>query len=192
MTIKNDILVFLLTNPHIQKLEYRLRWYTIAPKEYRYGLYGAIQKDDIIIRTKGASGPKAGASYDYSYDSFELTPNFNITNWSDQAFFIHECTHAVIDMKNIGKHSAHEDEAMAYMAEALFLEAAKKPPLGKQSIRKLAHQIAKQMLKAHKKKVPNADAGKLVKEIAKHPMYKTTALYNSNRFNRGFIHWLLR
>ena len=192
MSTKHECLVFLLTDPNIQKLDYTFLRYTIAPIEYRQYLYTAIQKDDIIIRTKGASGPQAGASYDHSYDSFELNSNFSITNCRDQAFFIHECTHAVIDMKNIGKHSGQEDEAVAYLAEALFVESSKKNPLGQESIRILAHKIAKDLLKSRKKKVLDTDARKLVQEVARNPMYNTIALYNSNRFNRGFIHWLLR
>ena len=192
MTLKHDIMVFLLTNPNVQKLNFQFLRYKISSKEYSDALYSALQTDEIIIRTKGATGPAAGASYDHSYDSFELKPNFSISNWRDQGFFIHESTHAVLDMKNIGPHSGHEDEAVAYLAEAIFLESAKKSPLGDQSIRLISQSIAKGLLASHQKKVSDADAKKLVREVAKHPMYQSSTLYNSNRFNRSLIHRILR
>lgn len=190
--IKHALLVFLVTEPHILKLDYTLLRYTIEPDEYRYNLYKAIQRDDIIIRTEGAAGANAGASYDLGYDSFELPSNFSIARRRDQAFFIHECTHAIIDMKNIGDHSGHEDEAVAYLAEALFLESFKKEALSKHPIRKMAHKIAKDLLKTGGEKVPDADARKLVHEVSIEKSYKTRAKYNSNKFDRGFIQWLFR
>ena len=192
MTIKHDILVFLLTNLNIQQLNFEFLRYKIFPKDYSSSLYLALQSDNILIRTKGAAGPSAGASYDPSYDSFELRPNFSISNWRDQGFFIHESTHAIVDMRNIGPHSGHEDEAVAYLAEAIFLESSKKSPLGNQSIRMISHSIAKGILSSRQIKVSDADAKKLVSEVAQHPMYQSTALYNSNRFKRDLIHRLLR
>ena len=190
--IKHEFLVFLVTEPHIRKLDYSLLRYTINPDDYRYDLYKAIQRDDIEIRIEDGSGGSARASYDFGYDSFELPQDFSITRWRDQAFFIHECTHAIIDIKNIGDHSAHEDEAVAYVAEALFLESLKKDALSGHSIRTMAHKIAKDMLKTGKKKVADTDAEKLVNEVSMEEDYSTRVVYNSNKFDLGPIRWCLR
>ena len=191
--LKHNILVFLCTNKNIAKLDFIFRFNRIKPVDYSQRLYRAIQRDDIIIRTKGAAGPQAGASYDVGYDSFELKPNFSITNWRDQGFFIHESTHAVIDLKKIGKHSAFQDEAVAYFAEALFLEALGMSPLSSHHIRKISHEIAKDFLKGKTAAVPLKKIKELEKEVKKVPMYRNGRReYNSNGFDRPWYKTLLR
>ena len=192
MKIQNDILRFLILNPNIEHLDFTFLRYAISPKEYRVAFVRNVQFEKIIIRTKEFKNSSAGASYDYGFDLFELSPKFSISNWRDQALLIHECTHAVIDMKKIGHHSGHEDEAVAYLAEAIFLESSKKPALTKQAIRTESHKIAQSILNSGNKKVPDTDAQKLVAEVARHPMYKSNPMYNSNRFEGGISHTIMR
>jgi hypothetical protein len=188
---KRDCLVFLLTDEGIRPLNFEIWTYRIASTDYSRSLYRAIQRGDIIIRTKGPMG-SAAASYVTNYDSFELERNFSIANWRHQGYFVHECTHAVIDMMNIGHHSAHEDEAVAYLAEALFLEASRRRPLGDDPIRAVSHRIAREILAAPQKKVSDIDAENLKNEVAKHPAYRSIGSYNSNRFERRWYEDVLR
>jgi len=196
MALKADILSFLRTNPNVGRLNFEfktpLRSYKVYPSAYAKDVADAIDKEDIIIRTKGAPSAGAGAGYDLNYDSFELSPTFSIGNWRDQAFLVHECTHAHLDIQSMGNHSGHENEAVAYLAEALFLEFAGNPPLGTEAIRVVAHSIAKGVVGKGSYTVPATDTGPLVAEVAKHPNYSSKVIYNANGFKRSMIHNLLR
>ena len=191
MTLKADILVFLITNPHIRRINFAFATYKVYPTAYQRDVADAIRRDDIVIRTRTPRAQLSGAVYDVNYDSLELSPQFAIGNWRDQAFLIHECTHAHLDMRNLGAHSAHEDEAVAYLAEAVFVEAAAQRPLGPEPIRVVAHEIARRVL-AGTYYVPAADSTRLVRQVAAHPLYAGTTVYRSNRFNRSWIHTILR
>src|SRR5262249_5365186 len=116
---------------------------------------------------------------------------FSISNWRDCGFPVHECTHALLDIQNLGDNDAHENEAAAYLAEAVYLESDGDPPLGVEQIRVVAHRIAKLILSGTYQ-VPESDANDLVHEVAIHPHYKTTTVYHSNGFNRSLIHRILR
>ena len=191
MALKDDIAQFLRTDKAINKLNFAFGRYKVYPSAYQRDVAGAVASGEIKVRTKGASSPAAGASYDRNYDSFELSPSFTITKRRDQGFLVHESTHAHLDIQSIGSHSGHEDEAVAYLAEAMFLEAAGAPPLGSEAIRVVAHRIAKSML-GGVYFVPGADVKALTAEVRKNPHYATQVTYNSNGFKRGIIHMLLR
>ena len=94
-------------------------------------------------------------------------------------------------MRNLGAHSAHLDEAVAYLAEAVFVEASGHQPLGPEAIRVVAHEIARRVL-AGTYYVPAADSTRLVRAVAADRLYTGTTVYRSNRFNRSFIERVLR
>jgi len=191
MSIKDDFEAFLRKNVSISKLNFAFGRLRVYPRAYQRDVADAIASDEITIRRNGPSTATAGASYDSLYDSLELSPSFNISSQRDQAFLIHECTHAHFDIQDIGLHSAHEDEAAAYVAEAVFLEASGYAPLGTESIRLVSHSIAKVVLNGTYT-IPTARCSSLVTEVARHPHYATSVAYNSNGFRRNIIHTLLR
>jgi hypothetical protein len=191
MALQADIVQFLRTNAYINRLNFAFRSFKVYPSAYQKDVADAIASGEIKVRTKGASSAAAGASYDMNYDSLELSPMFRLTSSRDQAFLIHECTHAHLDIQNTGAHAGHENEAVAYLAEAVFLEAAGQPALGPETIRTVSHRLARLVL-ARTYMIPPADATALVSEVSKHPNYSTTAKYNSNGFNRSLIHRILR
>jgi hypothetical protein len=80
---------------------------------------------------------------------------------------------------------------VAYLAEAVFLEAAGQPPLGSEAIRMVSHRIAKTVLTGIYQ-VPAVDTAALTSEVAKNPHYMTTVKYDSNGFNRNLLHRILR
>lgn len=191
MALKDEITRFLRTNAHIKQINFSFGSFKVYPSAYQKDVADAIASGEIKVRTKGASTAAAGASYDMNYDSLELSPVFNLSLLREQAFLIHECTHAHLDIQTLGTHSRHENEAVAYLAEAVFLEAARQPPLGSETIRTISHRLGKLVL-AKTYAIPAADVAALIAEVRKHPHYSGSATYNSNGFNRSLIHRALR
>src|SRR5882757_1011128 len=139
MARKEDIVNFLTTDANINRLNFAFRTYRVYPTAYQKDVANALRLDSIKIREEGGSSKSAKASYYMDFDLLSVSPTFNIHNWRDQAFLVHECTHAHLDIQNLGKHPGHENEAVAYLAEAVFLEAAGNNPLGTETIRIVAH-----------------------------------------------------
>jgi hypothetical protein len=50
-------------------------------------------------------------------------------------------------MLNLGTHSKGTNEAAAYLAEAILLEASSRPPLGGQEVRQVSQPIAQDVVK---------------------------------------------
>jgi hypothetical protein len=191
MAVKDDIAVFLRTNGHIKRINFAFGAFKVYPSAYQKNVADAIASEEIKVKTTGASSAAAGATYDMNFDSLELSRAFSIASPSDQGFVVHECTHAHFDIQNSGVHSAHEDEAAAYLAEAVFLEAAGQPPISSAKIRVISHRLAKCVLGGIYW-IPASDAAALTAEVAKHPHYATRAKYNSGGFNRSLIQKILR
>lgn len=191
MATKHDIAKFLTSNAFINRINFAFGKFKVYPSAYQKDVASVIASGEIKIRTSGASSSAAGASYDMKYDSLELSPTFSMASIRDQAFLVHECTHAHLDIQNTGAHSGHEDEAVAYLAEAIFLEAAGQPPLGSETIRIVSHRIAKAVLSGLYL-IPSADSADLTSEVAAHSHYASKVKYESNAFNRGFFQRMLR
>jgi hypothetical protein len=191
MTLEADITAFLRTNPFINNLNFSFGSFRVYPSAYRHDVASCIDSGQIKVRAKGGSSAAAGASYDMAFDSLELSPSFSIGSPDCQAFLIHECTHAHLDIQRIGAHSGHANEAVAYLAEAVFLQAAGQPPLGLQKIRVVAHSIAKTVLAGNYSVAPT-DVAMLTAEVATHPHYMTSVSYVSNGFDRGIMQRILR
>jgi hypothetical protein len=191
MAIKDDIVKFLRTNTLLNRINFSFSTFKVYPSAYQKDVADAVDSGEIKVRTKGTRSPVSGASYDMNYDSLELSTTFSIASPRDQAFLVHECTHAHLDIQNSGRHSGHENEAVGYLAEAVFLEAARQSPLGSETIRVVSHSIAKKVLSGTYRISPG-DAKALTDEVAKNPHYSTKVFYNSNGFNRSWIHKILR
>ena len=191
MAVQDDIVRFLRSAPSLTRINFEFRSFRVYPTAYQKDVADAIASGAVMVRTKGASSPAAGASYSINYDSLELSPAFHIGSIRDQAFLIHECTHAHLDIQCTGIQSAHENEAVAYLAEAIFLETLKQPPLGTESIRIVSHRLANMVL-AGTYTVSRVDTDALVSEVSKHSHYATTVNYISNGFKRGLVQQILR
>jgi hypothetical protein len=180
---------FLKKNVFIDSINFSFKRYKVYPSAYKKDVSKAISSGDVRIGTGVTKG--AGANYYNEFDRLELSPSFSIANWDDQAFLIHECTHIHLDIQDFGKHSGHENEAVAYLAEAVFLEASGNPALSGHAIRKVSHHIAKKILSGTYS-VPIKDANDLVKEVAAEPNYSSKSVYISNGFNRSLFCSILR
>ena len=167
------------------------RIYNIRPSDYTL-VANAIRDGNIIVRTEGVHGTEAGASYDPNYDSLELPPGFTLTSSINKALIVHECTHAILDIRNFGRFSNYENEAIAYLAEAIFLVASNQPALGNSSIRSISRRIAVDFVSRSGIWIRGTDFSQLVTAISGHPHYESSANSRSDRFNRSLIHEIFR
>ena len=189
--LRQQILSFLAANAQINKINFSLKHYKVYPRAYRFDVYNAIKKKDveIVLDSDLLLSPEA-AKYKSRYlffadDRICISPIFSINNMLDQGYLIHECTHAHIDNQSIGKHSYHENEAVGYVAHAVFLKARSKAtktllPSNKIRIFNIAFRIAERVL-AGSYKVDNFDANELKKAISVHPTYSAT----KNQYSDG-------
>lgn len=180
---KRDISWWLATNKTIEKINFSIKGrYKVWPKMYQSDVSYAIKGDRILVEISD-SYFQIEASYFPGFlifgDKLTVPCNFDISDYRQQATIIHECTHAHIDMRSIGEHSGHEDEAVAYIAEATFLVALNKQPLDKTSIRKLAYAIGKKVV-GGTYFVPDIDADGLIQAVARHPQYRKKKTYKSD------------
>jgi hypothetical protein len=160
--------------------------YSIQPSDYR-NVANAIRDGHIQVRTRRNFPAGSASQYHFGLDAIELPPNFSLYHSStNPAYIVHECTHAILDMRNIGNFSNWENEAVAFIAEAIYLEACQQKPLGSSSIRQISHSIAQGVL-GGSRTVSNSDFSSLISEISSHPLYAASPTINSNRFNRNFL-----
>jgi hypothetical protein len=176
--LSRNISWFLVTNPAIAKINFKFKRYKVYPTAYRSDVAYALKGEKIQVRIKNLKAG-LGAQYYYGLDELVVPPTFNLNNYRDQAYLIHECTHAHLDIQNIGAHLLQENEAVAYIAEAVFLEAIKQKPLGTRKLRTLSHEIARKII-GGTYEVSAGEADSLIKEIFKHPDYIKPAMVNSN------------
>ena len=189
MSTKTDIVNFLRTNPFIARLNFGFLSYKVYPTAYQKDVADAISSGEIKLGN-GLS-PGASATYYSNFDRLELSPSFTIGTSRDQGFLIHECTHAHLDIQRLGSHSGHENEAVGYLAEAVFLEAQGAAPLGSEAIRVVSRRIAKSIMSGTYL-VPATDTAALVGEVITNPHYSSKALYISDGFNRSRFNQILR
>jgi hypothetical protein len=189
MAIKDDLAAFLRTNRNIDKLNFAMGTFKVYPSAYRHDVADAIASGAIGVGKAVSAG--AGATYMMNYDTLELSSSFNVAAVQDQAYLVHECTHAHLDIQSLGWHSGHQNEAVGYLAEAVFLEAEAHPAISSHAIRRASHRIAKSILSGTYW-VSKVDFAALTAAVASEPLYATKARYNSNGFARGFVDSVLR
>ena len=189
MTLKSDVVTFLRTNSNLHKINFHFLTYYVYPKGYFTDVADMIDKGRITV---GVSAVLSGiANYYMDIDELNVKPSFTITNWKHQAYLVHECTHALLDYQHLGSGSAHEHEAVAYLAEALFLEAGGYSSLGGTAIRTESHRIAKLLISGTYTVSPT-DASSLVAFVAAEPLYAPKPPYESNGYDRSLKDSLLR
>ena len=189
MISKSVIVDFLRRDINISRINFSFGRYKVYPTAYQKDVADAIDSGEIVIGTAVSKG--AGATYILNFDSLELSHGFSLSTSEEKGLLVHECTHAHLDIQNFGSHSGHENEAVAYVAEAVFLEAAGYPPISTHPIRVISHGIAKKLL-AGAYSVGAADSATLVAAVAAEPQYSSKALYMSDGFNRSIVSKVVR
>jgi hypothetical protein len=188
MPISDDIRIFLVNNRCVQAINFfasgPTRSYSIQPLDYRH-VADAIRDGHIQVRTKTTIPAGASAQYDFVFDAIELLPNFSLyAPVTNTAYIVHECTHAILDMKTIGDFSNWENEAVAFLAEAIYLEACQQPPLSSDSMRQVSQRIAQGVL-GGSRTVSRSEFSNLISAVRSHPLYAAPRTITSNSFNRS-------
>ena len=134
--LASQIYLFLTTNKTIDRINFAFkgeeRIYKVYPSAYKIDVANFIRDEVIEVKRDNISSQnymESDAEYKsggWSHDTLVFIPTFNITTPINQGIVIHECTHAHIDIQNIGSHSRFEDEATSWLAQAVYLCALKK------------------------------------------------------------------
>ena len=188
--LRRDISWFLATNKTIDRINFAVKGkYKVYPSAFKSDVSYAIKGERI--RTTLGTVPRGGVAM-YSNggllgDKIVLSPLFALNDYRSQTVLIHECVHAHLDIQNIGRHSLYENEAVAYIAGGVYLEALKRKPSTKERFVWLAQAIAEKVLKGTYW-VPDQDSDPLIKAIARHPAYAGYPTTESNGA-WSYKHW---
>lgn len=129
MSLKEDVVNFLRTDPNIAKVNFEFDGFRVYPSAYTADVADAVAKGRIGVRTSSALNKGAGASYDPKFNEFNLAPGFNLTKIEHKTLLLHEATHAHMDLQAVGRMAREKAEAIGYLAEAVFITAAGYNPL---------------------------------------------------------------
>lgn len=150
MAMRTLISRFLTTNQKIGKLNFQLRLpargYPVWPEGYKNHIARAVTNRIILIAKYDRLPNEVVARYSHNYNVLMPRSHFDITNWWHQALLIHECIHALMDYCNFGAYSTRDSEAVAYIAEAVFLKASGKSPPTTLDVREKCKPIADAIL----------------------------------------------
>lgn len=125
MPIKSTFVSFLTTDPAFKAINFKFLAYKVYPEGYARDIAGCIASGGISIKQRFSDlGFKdTGGSYFASNDSYSLSAKFSLTTNYEKIIIAHESTHALQDYQRLGKVPVPEAEAVAYLAEALFVRA---------------------------------------------------------------------
>jgi hypothetical protein len=129
MSLEDDVVNFLRTDPNIGKVNFEFDGFRVYPSAFTTDVADAVASGRIGVRTSTALNKGAGASYDPKFNEFNLAPGFNLTTINHQTLLLHEATHAHMDLQAIGRVARERAEAIGYLAEAIFITAAGYNPL---------------------------------------------------------------
>jgi hypothetical protein len=147
----------------------------------------AIDSGDIAVEI-GSSGSQLGASYS-SWKGRRLDPgekkligkitvgsNSVVSNVIGKAGVFHECVHALIDVAGI-KVNMHNDEVIAYLADAMYLKASSMTSVGGGPLEKAIYAAAFKLIDDRKlmtmrgTQLSWSDCDALRNAIKAHPAY---------------------
>lgn len=184
MSLESDVAKVLRAHP-ANRISFKVE--NIAIDKTQMDLVAkAIEKQDISVVT-GGTGPQLGASYSSfvgrRFDPGEKKLIGRITLASEsvvrtalgKASIFHESVHALMDVTGT-KVSMHDDEIVAYLADALYLRANHTSVSGgtlEMAIYKAAFAIVdtRQMLTKHGVVLKWTDCNALRDAIKAHPAY---------------------
>jgi hypothetical protein len=204
MNVQEQVVRFLRTHPSIGAVNFCFQGQKIWPDAYRRDVAAAVARG--AIKQGHSPDPDAAATYRPEQDRLEIKGSFSFSSLKDLGLLLHESTHAITDMRAIGLHSGHRDEAVAYVAQAFFLTNARgnaktfpeqlRPDLPNgdsgAAIYYEAARIAAKAIRNRSYVIPNDDAQRLVRLVASNKHYKDKVTYVSNRFKRSLWEDTLR
>jgi hypothetical protein len=204
MNVRDQVVRFLKTSPSIGAVNFCAMGTKIWPDAYRTGVANAVASGEI--RQGTTVNDDASATYRQVEDRLEILSTFSFSSLHDLGLLLHECTHAILDMRAFGAHSGHFDETIAYLAQALFLVHARgnastvpdkpRPDIPNRrdgaAIYYEAGRIAAKAVRNRAYRIPDDDVRSLMRIVASNPVYRDAVTYESNRFRRSIVHGAMR
>ncbi len=131
MPDKADFVKFLTTDPDIAKINFKFLSYTVYPTGYSGDIANCINAGHIGItrRFSDLGYDDTGGSYIPGDNKYSLSRSFDLTKVFYQIILVHESTHALQDYQRLGSVSRAEAEAVAYVAEAVYVQAKGYSPI---------------------------------------------------------------
>jgi len=116
MPATKDDLLSVLRNPRISNIDFHVGHCHVSGTGYEL-VAAAIEDGRISVETGESS---EWAAYGVGTNTFFVrrSQSFRL---SDQALVVHECTHALLDIRNAWKFTDLSSEAAAYLAQVVFL-----------------------------------------------------------------------
>ena len=115
MPARKDDVLSVLRNPRMAQIDFHIAHFHVSSAGYE--LVASAIEDDRISVEVGESTEWAA----YGMGSNILyTRRAQIFGIADQALLVHECTHALLDIKNAWRFTDLSSEAAAYVAQVLF------------------------------------------------------------------------
>jgi hypothetical protein len=170
-----DTVAAIFEGPRVARIHFRLGGLEISPQRLR-GVGKAIKKGDIKVEVE-KGGKLLSASYHPHSDTL-LVPDDKLASVSAQAGVLHEGVHALVDMYKFKDVTVLNDEAAAYLAEAIYWRAAHSWVSGgaaEMAIYNAADQIARAHDLYNKRGIRLSldDVADLRAAIHRHPAYSS-------------------
>lgn len=166
----------ILAKPEVAKIKFTLGPVTIEPHSFTQVEESILNGKIKVVFTPKL--PANNAKYRYTHNTLFLGFMTVGNNIDKQALIIHECSHAAMDIAGKALLVSH-CEAAAYVAQCLFFYYTNEADLSKPGVKPtfqsaILQEAWKVAEKARDHEVLNdEDIAELLKEIAKHPLYKT-------------------
>jgi hypothetical protein len=107
--------------PQIARIHFRLGRLEVSPQRLR-GVGKAMKKDDIHV-VPGKTGKLLSAAYSPHSNTLTVSDE-KLASIASRAAVLHEGVHALVDMYKCKEVTVLNDEAAAYLAEAIYLRAS--------------------------------------------------------------------
>lgn len=172
MSLANKVAA-IFESPQAARIHFRLGRLEVSPQRLR-GVGKAIKKGDIKIEIS-KTGKLLSAAYSPHSDTLTL-PDDKLASVSSRAAVLHEGIHALVDIYKCKEVTVLNDEAAAYLAEAIYLRAAHSW-VGGGGAEMAIYDAADKVAKAHDLysrrgiRLSNDDVADLRAAIHKHPAY---------------------
>ena len=172
MSMSSTLVSFLTTDPAFKAINFKFFGYKVYPEGYTRDVAGCISdgKSSINQRFSDLGFKDTGGSYFVSNDSYSLSAKFSLNTNYEKIIIAHESTHAPRYYQRLGKVPVPEAEAVAYLAETIFVRTNGWAPLndpttGSPHPIRMAADVAAAAVLAGAYDVPNGLASAIVAEV---------------------------
>lgn len=113
------------------KLNFKFKAYTVYPTGFTKDLADCLNAGKLKIKRRFSDlgFGDTGGSYMPDADHYSISAAFSIKVNKNRIILAHESTHALLDWQRLGKIPDPDSEAVAYIAEAIYIRAMGWTPL---------------------------------------------------------------